>query len=185
MARDLSTDLITHLTSKLARPIFLAAITCETGVVRVWSGGGTISWNGDNYLGVGNFGGVTTIQETTDLQANGVKFSLSGVKDEYLEVALAEIKPNNPAYLWVGGLDEDFQIIADPYLLFGGVTDAPEIDEEGETCTISIAAESYLITLETARIRRYTTADQQIDDPTDLGFEFVPGLQNAVIRFGG
>jgi hypothetical protein len=74
MARDLSTDLITHLTSKLARPIFLAAITCETGVVRVWSGGGTISWNGDNYLGVGNFGGVTTIQETTDLQANTLKW---------------------------------------------------------------------------------------------------------------
>src|SRR3546814_10063587 len=89
-----------------------------------------------------------------------------------------------PAKLWLGAMDSSGSVIADPYLVFEGLTDVAEIDEGGETATISISADNRLIDLERPRTRRYTQEAQQIDDATDLGFEFVPSLQDVEILFG-
>ncbi|MFZ8993149.1 MAG: hypothetical protein ACO20L_10805, partial [Candidatus Puniceispirillaceae bacterium] len=63
--------------------------------------------------------------------------------------------------------------------------DVMTIAEEGETCTITLTAESRLIDLERPRLRRWTSEDQKSLDATDKGFEFINSLQEATIKWGG
>jgi hypothetical protein len=101
-----------------------------------------------------------------------------------MEIALNELRRGMPAKLWLGALDDNNNLLADPFLLFEGVTDTADIDENPEELKISIQAESRLIGLQKPQERRYTHEDQQIDFPGDLGFEYVAGLQDKDIVWG-
>jgi len=68
-------------------------------------------------------------------------------------------------------------LVADPAIAFAGRLDVPEIDDNGQTATITISYESRLVDLERPRERRYTHEDQQIDYSGDLGFEYVAAIQ--------
>lgn len=185
MARDLTTALSDAVQASTVRPILLAKIATTGGDVRAWSGVGDLTFNSEVYSGTGTFGGVSPTQETADLQANGTTFSLSGVPSSMISIALGQIRQGMNAQLWFGALDlTTGALIADPYELFTGFTDVPSIEESAETCIISITAENRLIDLERARSRRYTKEDQEIDYPGDLGFDFVPALQDKEIIWG-
>lgn len=185
MARDLTTALGNALLADRVQPIILAKINTSGGDVRVWSGIGDITFASEIYNGVGNFGGISEVEENTDLGAAGITFNLSGVPSEMVSIALGQIQSNRPATVWLGALDlSTGALIADPYQLFTGFTDVPSIDEGPESAIISLTAENKLIDLDRPRTRRYTTEDQQIDDPTDVGFDFVPSLQDAQVVWG-
>lgn len=184
MSRTLSASILTEIAKGLVRPRLIARIGAVTGDVLVWNGVGNLTWNGDTYTGVGTLGGVSEIEETTDLQANGVKFTLSGIPSSVLAVAIGEMQQGLPAKLWLAFVDASNALVLDPVLLHDGLTDVPSIAESGETCTVSISSESRLIDFQKARVRRYTPEDQKFDDPADLGFQFVAGLQDKQIVFG-
>lgn len=185
MARALTAGMINALIANAVRPAFLVEMGALNGTVRIWSGLGNIVWNGHTFQGAGNFGGVTAVQEASDLTATGIQLSLAGVNDTWLEIAIAEVRQGYTASLYLACLDTTGSLITDPYLLFQGITDVPEVNESGsQDSTITISAENRLINLTRPRERRYTSEDQKLDDPTDKGFDFVPSLQNAVILFG-
>lgn len=184
MSRTLTAAMLSELQAGTVRPALLAAIETASGTVRVWSGIGDLVWGGNTYTGVGDLGGVSAIKETSSLEATGCNFQLSGVPASMVSTALGQIRYGRSAKLWLALLDASGAVIADPYAIFSGLTDNATIDETPEAPRITIAAESRFIDLDRPRNRRYTTEDQQIDYPADLGFEFVPGLQDAQIIFG-
>lgn len=75
-------------------------------------------------------------------------------------------------------------LVADPYQLDGGRLDFTVIEDAGDTCTIAAQYESRLVDLERPRERRYTAEDQKIDYPADLGFDYVPSLQETELIWG-
>jgi hypothetical protein len=160
----------------------IAKIGTSGADLNVWTGIGDLSFEAETYSGVGNFGGVSAVQETSQLQATGVTFSLSGVPSSLISTALGSMRYGRPANLWFGLIDTTTGLLVDaPYKIFSGLTDVPDIDEGPETSVVSITAENRLIDLERPRVRRYTHEDQQIDHPGDLGFEYVTSLQEAEI----
>lgn len=185
MSRNLTTSLGNALQADRVQPILLAKINTTGGDVRVWSGIGDITFNSEIYTGIGTFGGVSEVEENTDLGAAGVTFSLSGIPSEMISIALFQVEHNRPATVWLGALDlTTGALIADPYQLFTGFTDVPSIEESGESSMITLTAENKLIDLDRPRTRRYTSEDQKIDDPTDKGFDFVPSLQDTQVTWG-
>ena len=82
-------------------------------------------------------------------------------------------------------IDEGALVVADPYLLQQGRFDTVITNDDGENCSLQFNYESRLIDLLKPRLRRYTSADHQIDHPGDLGFNMVPELQDMEILFGG
>ncbi len=184
--RNITGALDTALQADRVRPAILASFGTSGGDVFVWSGVGDLLWNGDTYQGVGNFGGITMIQETEQVQATGAQLILSGIPSTLVSIALQSMQQGRPAQIYVGAFDlTTGTLIVDPYLVFEGLTDVPEIDDTGDTASISISAESRLVKLETPLVRRYTDLDQKLRDPMDKGFEFVPSLQDKQILFGG
>jgi hypothetical protein len=177
MSRDLTSAVQAELLKMKVKPVIFVEAVFTSGTLRVWSGIGTISWNGQTWTGVGNLGGISPISEGTEPHADGIELSLSGIPSDLVTKALGECRPNAPVKLWFGFLDEAEAVIADPYQSFGGRMDVPSVEEGGETSTIKLRVENRLVDLGKARERRYTHEDQQIDYPGDLGFEYVAGLQ--------
>lgn len=167
------------------RPFLAAEIDTADGFIRAHSGTGDLVLDGETYAGVGGFYGIDDVEETTDLAARGIKVSLAGAPSDMLAYALGAMEQGREATIYLGLYDlATWSVIDDPWTLFRGLTDVPEIDENTVAPIISLSLENRLIDLERARVRRYTDEDQKIDDPTDKGFEYVPSLQDRQILFG-
>ena len=66
--RSLSSGMVTEVTAQQFAPALLANLNFSTPVY-LWSGYGSIVYNSVTYLGIGTFGSISPIEETTDLAA--------------------------------------------------------------------------------------------------------------------
>jgi hypothetical protein len=189
MSRDLSSAIEAEVQTNSIIPYFLSKINTNAGDVLTWSGYGdfisTVAGSTDTYIGVGELGVITNVQESTDLAARGMSLSLSGIPSARISQALSELEQGRLVQVFMGFFDDSTRLpIATEFEIFTGVVDVPSISESGSNATITIAAENRLLDLERVRVRRYTQEDQARDDVTDLGFEFVPSLQDKEVLFG-
>lgn len=184
MSRDLTASLLAQITAGSLKPVVFFEGEFSTGFIRVWSGIGDITWDAKTWSGVGYLGQISPITESSDIVARGVSVSLSGIPASLISAVYTEARQGKPGKIWLGALDDNNAVIADPFLSFSGRLDVPTDEDDGETAKISISYESRLVDLERPRERRYTTEDQAIDYGTDKGFEFVPGLQDAQFVWG-
>ncbi|MDV2503076.1 MAG: hypothetical protein RX318_03905 [bacterium] len=184
MARNLTAGTLAELTKASVRPIVLVEITFASSTVRLWTGIGDLIWNSLTWQGVGHFGTISPIEETSDIRAAGLTLKLSGIPSSLISSALADVRRGKAVKVYLGFLSEAGAVIVDPYLAFSGRADVASIEEGGDTASISIQAESRLIDLERPRERRYDDEDQKIDYPDDKGFEFVPSLQDKSVVWG-
>lgn len=169
---------------EVTRPVLLAWLDFLTGTKRLWSGIGSLSWDGHTWQGTGHLGRISTIEETMELRAAGMSMQLSGVNTADLTEVIAEPIQGRRAKVYLGFLNNNFQLVADPTVIFDGRMDTIEIVDGGPTATITMLVENRLRDLDRARTRRYTDADQQSRYPNDRGLEYVPALQEIDIPWG-
>jgi hypothetical protein len=169
--------MLAQLTAANIKPVLFLKMQFNTGPIFVWSGIGTLNWNGQQWIGLGQLGTISAVEESSELAAVNVTFTLTGIPQDLIQDALNEVRQGNPVQLWFGTLGDDNNVLADPLQIFAGRMDTPTIDEGAATSTISISVENRLIDLNRARERRYTNQDQQIDHPGDLGFQYVQFIQ--------
>lgn len=185
MARDLHASLQAATLADAIGPIILVELLLDNAPVRMWSGIGDLSWRGDTWVGTGNLLGISPVEETLTTQATGLDVSLSGVPSDLVSVALSENYNDRTAKVYAGALDlNSGALLGDPYNIFSGRLDTMKIEEGGESALITISIESELIDLERPRERRYESADQHIDYPSDDFFKFVPSIQDAEVQWG-
>ena len=184
MSRTLSTEMQAVATAELVRPIYLVKMEFTSGNLFLWSGLGSLVYSGDTYVGTGDLMAISPIKESEELTANGVTFTVSGVKESLIQKARDEPYQGRKITLYLGAFDENADIISSPVVLFSGFMDVMTISDSGETSTITIAAENKLISFDRSSIRRFTAEDQKIDYPTDKGFEFVSKISQQEIIWG-
>ena len=184
MSRDLTPDFAAALAARDLRPVIFFEGTFASGPLRLWSGLTDILWAGHSWSGAGTLLGLGTVEETGSVVATGSVVSLSGVPADLVQLAIAEARQGLPGKVWLGLLTESGSIIADPVLAFAGRLDVPEITDDADTCRITIAYESRLIDLNTARSWRYTHESQKAIWPDDRGFEYVTAIQDQDIKWG-
>jgi hypothetical protein len=183
MARNISNAVALEVAKGKIRPAVFAELQFTSGTVYFWSGIGTKTWNGNDWLGVGTLGAISSISESTEVRADGIVLALVGVPAEVFSAdgifgkVVDEIRLGKTAKIYLGFLNEAGDVIADPYRCFSGRLDVPTLSPGPDTVSIRITCENLLIDLRRSRERRYTHEDQQIDYPGDKGFEFVPQLQ--------
>lgn len=184
MARNITAAFKTETEAVLLRPALLIKAEFDSGDVFAWTGNKDLIFDGDTYLGVGDLLGIGPIQETQQLVANGVQLSLTGVKASLVSIALTETYQWRPISIFFAVFDTSFALIADPYQIFAGKMDIMEINDDGNSSTITINAENNLIDLRDARERRYTPEDQKREFAGDLGLDFIPLIQDVAIDWG-
>lgn len=142
----------------------------------VWSGYGSIAWNGQTWLGMGHLASVGTITEDSTITAQGITLGLSGIDNTLLPEALSQVQQGLPCKVSLAFFNPDASIVADPILVFAGRMDQPTLEEGADTSTISIAVENRLADLQRPLVRRCTDQDQRHDYPRDSGYAFVAQL---------
>jgi hypothetical protein len=184
MSRDLTTAVAEALAASDLKPALFFEGAFPSGWVRIWTGTGDIVWEDKIWTGVGTLLGMGALEETSDVVASGTTVSLSGVPPDLVGLAISEARQGLPGRIWLALLTDDRQIIADPVQAFSGRLDVPELQEDGQSCTLTISYESRLIDLGTARSWRYTHESQQVLHPGDRGFEYVTAIQDQEITWG-
>jgi hypothetical protein len=184
MARDLTSGFISEIDARLLRPIVLFKAEFDSGDVNMWTGYGTLTYDGDDYLGVGNFLGMEGVTETNEIKATSARFKLNGVDSGLLSLSLLENYQGRPVTAFFGVMDENRALIDDPFKIFSGRMDIIEVTDSGDTAEIVLIAESDLIDLRVVRARYLTPEDQKQDYPNDKFFNNMPKIADTTITWG-
>lgn len=185
MSRDLEAGLVGEITAPALAPVLLAEFLFDAGSVRLWNGLGNLTALGNTYLGAGTLLALSQYEETSKLEAKGITFTLSGLSSSIISTALQEPYQGRECSLYIGALDSAGVLVSAPYRLFQGYMDVMEISESGETCSVSVSAESRMIIINRTKERRYTAEDQKAEFAGDLGFDFVTAMQDREIIWKG
>lgn len=180
--RDLSTELVTQISAAALQPILLAVFYFDSHPLRFWSGLGEIEIDGEIYTGAGSLLSISEISESTEMQANGMSFTLTGIPTSMISLAFNEDYQGRGCELLISAID-GFTVLP-PYPLFGGLMDVMDFDIGAETTTITLNAESKLVLLNKAKVSRYTAEDQKRTWPDDAGLDFIAVQQNKEITWG-
>ena len=183
MTRNLTTALNNEFISTEMSPFLAIDLAFEGGNFLTWTGYGDIQFGGNTYIGSGDIVNVGAINESSEIKANGIQITLSGIPSDLISSALIDPYQGRTAKLFLGIINDGI-VVADPYMIFKGSMDLMTIDDAGESATIALTAESRLIDLDRARERRFTSEDQKIDYPNDKGLEFITSLQEKAIVWG-
>ncbi len=184
MVRSLTSQMQTVSEAEVVNLFYLIDFEFDSGTVRLWTGLGDLVWNSETYTGAGNILSIGDLRESSEVEATGAQFVLSGVSPTLISLAQNEDYQGRTVTMRVGAFDGSGNIIADPFVIFSGFMDTMRMEDQGETATIALTAENKLISFERASVWRYTDQDQKIDYPDDKGFEYVTAIAEAEIPWG-
>lgn len=202
--RDISTAIRNNLEDDVVYPFFAIEMQFDSGPLRIWTGVGTLVFEGVSYTGTGNLLDVSSVEETTEIAVRGATITLSGMPSEVISLALQSPYQGRVCKIYFGMFSKGNLSQEDgAYILlenggkiqlelqetgltqiFSGYMDEMNIDEGPNTGTIELKVENKLIDLERSRTRRYTSAYQKSVYPGDLGFDFVESLQDKNVVWG-
>lgn len=184
MSRDMTTALRDGLQEKSIAPVAFCEMEFSGGMIRLWSGVGTIRWDNKDWIGGGRLIAIGEIAETKRLEANPFTLSLSGVPSELVAVAYGDFSQGRPIRIYLGLLNVTAGlIITDPVQIFAGRMDTISDEDDGETSRITVTAESNLSDLNRIRARYYTHQDQ-LRLLGDKSLRYVASLQDRPIYWG-
>jgi hypothetical protein len=178
MPRNLDSSTIQQLTATVVRPVFIVSIAFSNETVYAWTGVGPLVWNGNTYQGVGNFGSISSIQEGSDVTAQGITLKLSGIPSNLLDDSLSNIQFGQLARVYLGFLDNNGALIGTPIPAFIGLVDQPVVDIGTDSVTITISVESRFADMQRAPGGRLTDQDQRSRYPNDGSLRWVAYIQN-------
>lgn len=181
MTRDVTPQVLNALDEPVVRPFFAVDIDFDSQPLYVWNApfNGTI--NGKLYLGAGQLLSISSIEETTEMEARGASITMTGIPSSFLSLALQEPYQGRECRIYFGIVGEALSSYTE---IFTGELDQMNIVEASDTATIQVTAENVLIRLERPVVRRFTDQDQKSRYPGDRGLEFVAGLQDKEIFWG-
>lgn len=179
MSRSLTPAITNAIQQTEVFPYFAVEMLFDNTPVRTWTGQGTLTLDGEDYLGVGQLLNISAIEETSEMAVKGATLTLSGVPSSSLSLALTQPYQGRVCNIYFGVIG---QVGASE--LFSGYMDQMNITEGAEESTIELMVESKLIDLERARVARFTSGYQKSIYPNDLGLDFIEDLQDRKLPWG-
>lgn len=184
MARTLPSALSAELNADELKPFYAVEMIFDSGDLRFWTGYGEITANGETWTGSGTVLNFSQTTEATDLSANGMTLTFSGIESSIIAIALGENYRGRIARVYLGALDATNQPVSDMYQIFAGRMDVMTLQEDGSTATVSISIENVLIDLERPRARKLTGEEQLKRFAGDNSLSGVAALQDRQILWG-
>lgn len=200
--RNLSPEMAAEFSGESTDPVLMGELEFDSGTLRMWTGLGSLFWGEKEFLGGGNFIGISPIEETQDTIAKGLVVSLNGIATTNIALALAERPRGRPFRLYLGVVSSrryistedghgrveledgsgyvllENNLVDSPYRIFSGLMDVIESSDNGETATLRLSVENILIVGQRTKLYRYTDLDQKKTYPNDKGLELINQLQD-------
>lgn len=174
--RDITTVVENALDDEVIEPFFAIELSFDGGnVLRLWTGVGEATIDGNSYTGTGTLLDVSSIEETTEIAVRGATLTLSGVPSDVISLALSQPYQGRTCNIYFGVVSGN--TYSDLTQIFSGYMDEMNIDENPDSSAIELKVENKLIDLERARVARFTSQYQKSKYPNDKGFDFVETIQ--------
>ena len=177
MSRGFSAAQETALASSFVQPVTFAKLEFGNGTIYLHDSIGTITWSGQDWLGVGDFGAVDQVQEGEEISPFAVRLTLSGLDSNLSNQALTQDYFQKPATLYLGLMNSSDALIGDPLEIFSGTMDQLSISvgTDGNDA-IQLTCESSLARFDLSSNVLYTNETQQRNHTGDKFFEFCPKI---------
>lgn len=183
MSRGLDASNLTEIAATYYEPVSLIKFEFDTPVY-VHNRLGTISYDGNDYLGVGDYGEIEPIRESERLGPHPIRMKLSGLDATLLAEALDAGTFGDAVTCYEGYLDTDGALVSDPWLAGSGTFDHASI-KTGKDASIIITVQNDLAVLDQTNGERFSDEAQRRIDPDDKFFEFVNLTVGQRIPWGG
>lgn len=184
MSRGLSAENLAQIAAQHHDVVLMAHLAFDTPIF-VHTGIGTITFDGNDYLGVGGFGGAEAVEESELLAPSPIRLVLSGVDSTYITEAMTAGNHGDAIKLYVGYVNKDMSLVADPWALAGGFFDYATVEVGEAENRIVVTMQHELAILNEADGGRFTDEDQQRRFAGDTGFSFVSDAIETNLIWGG
>jgi hypothetical protein len=162
-----------------------AELDFSSGTVYVHDGIGTYTWGSQDWLGVGDFGSISSIEEGSEISPYSINLTLSALDTTMSGAALTEDYFMRDVTVYMGVLDESDSLLDTPVQVWSGFMDVMSVtagSSGGDS--ISLTCESELGKFDRSANLKYTHANQQKKDSSDLFFEFLKDIEGVKISWG-
>lgn len=185
MSKTLTSANSNVLDDNVIVPVHFLKIEYTSGSFFVNTSDRNITFDSNTYVGGSGVATISSVEESQELQASGIRLTLSGVSSSNVSIALTENYKNIDATLFLGFLNiNTYQLHDDPFIIFKGKVDTQDVQVDGDTATIVVEIENRLIDWERQRISRYTNNDQLQKFSGDVGLEFIQQLVEKELFWG-
>lgn len=179
MSRTVPAGILSALSEAEIEPFFAVELDLDTDPIRLWTGYGDKTINGDTYLGAGDLLVVSGLEEVNDLSAREVTITLNGLNEELVTLAFDTPIQNRPVRVYWG-----INGVTDAVEVFTGRANTIPIEDSGESSTITLGVDSKLVILERSSKRRYTQESHKTRYSGDSFFSYVTLLQDKSVVWG-
>jgi len=178
MAAALQSDRVTMLTA-----VYIDINDDVDGKIRVHSGLGNFTIDGDEYLGVGDLGSIDAISQDGSTSPNGIRLTMSGLDPDLIsDVLLDGYQGREVKIMLVTFVGNDYTNLYN-HNIYKGLLDTMEI-QYGETAIITVNVENALVSWfrsNTARWNQETHFRSNPDNAGDLFFSRLDVMANSEI----
>jgi len=183
--RSLSPAVLTALNGPVLYVAQLIYLAFPGVPVALCSANFDIVFEGVTYRGAAGLGSIKPINDSPG-EVKGLNFELAGASPESIALALddADIVQGTSAIIRTAILDANL-VLLDAPVDWTGRLDLMSVQEDGETCTIPVSAESSELDLLRGTPLTYSSADQKSLYPGDLAFDFQEFQLNKPLVWAG
>ena len=185
MTRGFSTNVNNALQAQNVNLLMFAKLEFPSGTIYVHNGLGTYNWDSQDWLGVGDLGSISKVEEGVDVSPYAITLTLSGLDATMSGAALTEDYFMRPVTIYLGVLDARDILIDTPTQVWTGFMDQMNLTvgaDGGDA--IQLIAESELSRFDKSKNLMYTNANQQQRYSGDLFFSHIHKVEGAKIKWG-
>src|SRR5690242_2973408 len=142
MSRGLTSLNATAAAQRHVRPITFLELRLASGTLYLHNGVGTYSWGSQTWIGVGNLGQISDVEESDDRTAYPATYQLCGVNSTILTEALGEQIYKRLAIRYEGFLDDNGALVDTPHEYRRDFMTKMEILRGGDVDVIVLHCES-------------------------------------------
>jgi len=183
--KTLTTTVDNLLRGSSLRGCLLVELTLPAATERLWSGIGTLTWNGNDFVGIGKLGRIVGAGETAEVRTTETSYQMNGIIDSVaLNDFISNPVRNGIAKAWLVFLDDNEQVIPNPILIDETILDTASVHyaASGEA-TLTLRGTSAVFDFRRPRGRNLTNEQLQADYPGDTGLDRIPGLANRGVSW--
>jgi hypothetical protein len=185
MSRGFPTAVATALAQQNVAIVTFAKLEFPSGTVYLHNSLGSYTWGGHDWLGVGDLGSISQVEEGLDVSPYAITLTLSGLDATISGAALTEDYYLHGVTVYLGVLDTDDVLIDTPTQIWAGFMDQMNmtVGADGGDA-IQLVAESELSRFNKSLNLMYTNTAQQERSSGDLFFNFLHRIDGAKINWG-
>lgn len=185
MSRGFSSAINTALQSSTVRLVTFVDLDFSSGTIYAHDGIGTYTWGGNDWIGVGDFGGISSVEEGSEVSPYSLNLTLSGLDAGLVATALTENYFMRNVNVYLGLLDDNDALIETPTQIWSGFMDVMSVTAGASGGdTITLTAECELGRFDRSANLRYTDTMLRKRDADDKFFEFLKDIEGVKVSWG-